>query len=290
MTTGVYLLTSSSGKSYIGKSWNSIEKRWASHKSNAEQNKKGCRYLYSAIRAHGWDNFKKEIIHIITRETHGENWKTIISEMEDIEIRNRNTMKPNGYNLVVGFNTANIEISDETRNLMSVRSAGSNNPMFGKPRTEEVKEKLRIANTGKKYPPRGPEYSAKMSELNRGENHPMYGKKHREESKKAIGDAVRGRVVSEETRSRLSASLKGKIVSEESKLKLSKPVEQWSKDGMTYIATFFSMNEASKQTNANISCISGCVNEKPTYKTAGGFVWKYSSQCQSTLASVTQAS
>jgi group I intron endonuclease len=278
MTTGVYLLTGPSGKQYVGKSWSKqgIKQRWNSHKNCADKSAKGCRYLYAAIRAHGWDNFKREIIHVITHATHGENWKTVISEMESMEIRNRNTLSPNGYNLVVGFNTANIEISDETRKLMSDRSSGEKNPMYGKPRTEEVKEKLRRANTGKKYPPRGPEYSAKMSELNRGDNHPMYGKKHREESKKAIGDAIRGRVVSAETREKMSASKKGRIVTEETRSKSRKPIEQWSKDGANLIETFASLEEAYTKTGVGKSGMSSCANTRPGYKTAGGFVWKFS--------------
>ena len=278
MTTGIYLLTSPDGKEYVGKSWETkhgIKGRWNSHKRSALKNEKGCTYLYAAIRKHGWDNFRKEIIHEISFETHGEDWKKIISDTEDREIRTRNSMTPNGYNLVVGFNTAHVEISDETRERMSARSKGENNPMFGKPRTDEVKEKLRIANTGKTYPPRGPEYSAKMSELNKGEKHPMFGKKHTEEAKKAIGEKIRGRKDSEDTKAKKSAALKGRVVSVETRQKSYKKVEQWSKDGKTLIATFMSLTDAAEITHINKSGISGVANNKPQKKTAGGFVWKY---------------
>lgn len=269
-TTGIYLLTSPSGKQYVGKSWakSGIKGRLNSHKSLA----KGCRALYNAIKKYGWDNFKKEIIHEISFETHGENWKKIISDTEDHEIRSRNTLIPGGYNLVVGFNTANIAISDETRERMSIRSTGENNPMFGKPRTDDVKEKLRVANLGKKHPPRGPEFCAKMSELNKGEKHHMFGKTHREETKKAISESLKGRVVTDETRAKLSKAHKG-LLKPETGEKLYKKVEQWSEDGKTLLATFVSAKNANMQTGANRSSISQCANNKQ--KTAKGFIWKF---------------
>jgi len=279
MTTGVYLLTGPSGKQYVGKSWSKrgISERWNSHKSSAEKGKKGCRYLYAAIKAHGWDKFKKEIIHVISPETHGENWKTIISETESREIRNRNTMTPNGYNLVVGFNTANIEISDETRALMSARSKGENNPMFGKTHTPEVRKLLSEINTGRPLPAtQKAAISKSLKGLMAGEKHPWFGKHHTEEAKKSISEAAKGRVVSVETRKRMGAAQKGKVVSEETRAKRSKPVEQWSYDGATFIATFMSISEAHRRTGISTSHISTCANQKPGHKTAGGFVWKFS--------------
>ena len=277
--TGVYIVRNKlDGKTYVGKSWDSFSTRKNSHFRCGTNGDGDCRCLYNAMKCHGVDNFEFIILHVITPETHGENFKQVILDTEIKEQIERNTLAPNGYNLVIGDPRSKngiIEMSEETRQLKSEAMKGENNHMFGKPRTEEVKQKLRIANTGKKYPPRGPEYSAKMSELNRGENHPMFGKTHKEESKKAIGDKIRGRKESAETKAKKSAALKGIKRSAETKAKLSKKVEQWSSDGKTLIRTFPSVAEVTKITSISSSHISQVANNKPGHKTASGFIWKW---------------
>ena len=54
----------------------------------------------------------------------------------------------------------------------------------------------------------------------------------------------------------------------------SKPVEQYTKD-MAFVAEYPSIAEASRQTGIHHSQISKCCQNKPKYKTAGGYIWKY---------------
>lgn len=65
--------------------------------------------------------------------------------------------------------------------------SGINSPLYGKPRSEEVKEKLRIANTGKTLSI---------------------------EARKKLSESLKGRIVSEETRKKLSKLQKGHKVSQ----------------------------------------------------------------------------
>lgn len=120
---------------YIGKTWKSFKDRWACHKSSAKSGEGGCRYLYNAMKYHGVENFTFDILHIVTPKTHGENWKQIILDLEVKEIQERNTLAPNGYNLVLGDPSSTngiIEMSEETRQLKSEAMKGEKNPMFGK--------------------------------------------------------------------------------------------------------------------------------------------------------------
>jgi hypothetical protein len=75
--------------------------------------------------------------------------------------------------------------------------------------TEEMKNKLRIANTGKKL---SPETREKMSKSRKG-------KVCTKETREKMTIAQTGRLVSEETRAKISAKTKGKVISEETKNK-----------------------------------------------------------------------
>lgn len=54
----------------------------------------------------------------------------------------------------------------------------------------------------------------------------------------------------------------------------SKPVIQFTKDGQ-FVTEYPSIAEASRQTGINHNQINGCCLNKPHYKTAGGYIWKY---------------
>lgn len=108
------------------------------------------------------------------------------------------------------------------------RRCGENHPSYGKPRSDETREKLRMAMLGKFD----------------GEKHPQYGKKRSEETCRKMRDAqiklwqdpeyrekqskcrrkpnykLRGRKISEETREKLKTSHIGMKHSEETKQKI----------------------------------------------------------------------
>lgn len=86
----IYKLTCPEGKSYIGQTIQSFQKRMNNH----VYGKSYCRVLKEAIDKYGFDNFKKEIIW--------EGEKELILEKEKYFINHFNTMYPNGYNLSTG--------------------------------------------------------------------------------------------------------------------------------------------------------------------------------------------
>lgn len=109
--SGIYKLTSPSGKCYIGQSKN-IYQRFRDHKRVNKH--KHCK-LYVAIKKYGYENFKKEIIEECNKE--------ILDKKEQYWIKYHNSVD-NGYNCDYG---------------------GQIHKEFGK----EHREKLRAAFLGK---------------------------------------------------------------------------------------------------------------------------------------------
>lgn len=157
MICGIYTITNKiNNKIYIGQS-NHCKRRFSEHKSPSSLKKAGAIYL--AFKKYGIENFEFKIIH-----------ECLIEELNDKEIfyiKELNTLSPNGYNLNSGGNVP-IEISEETRKKMSKAQSGKNNPMYGKERSEEHKEKLSIALKGRKLTE---EHIQKIGKANTGKNH-----------------------------------------------------------------------------------------------------------------------
>ena len=86
----IYKLTSPEGKSYIGQTIQTFNKRMSGH----VHGKSYCRALKDAIEKYGFDTFQKQIIW------EGDN--DLILEKEKYYIDHFNTIYPNGYNLSSG--------------------------------------------------------------------------------------------------------------------------------------------------------------------------------------------
>jgi hypothetical protein len=99
--------------------------------------------------------------------------------------------------------------------------SGENNPFFGKSHSEETKEKLRKANTGKSYnlgAYRSPEQRAKISASLKGRKNPHVSK------------ALKGRKVPKETIAKMLESRKGYKFSDETKEKIRQAaIAQWAR-------------------------------------------------------------
>jgi group I intron endonuclease len=168
----VYITTDiSSGKHYIGDhSTNNLEDEYL-----------GSGILIQrAIKKHGGDNFKKEILELFDSKEEAFN-------AQEGYIKEYNTLSPNGYNISpkggIGVNgchsnnTKNkISISlekyirtEEHRKNISISKTGNKNPNYGKSISEKHKESIIISNKKRK-----------------GNNHYMYGKTHTEESKEKM--------------------------------------------------------------------------------------------------------
>ena len=135
--------------------------------------------LNRAIKKHGKDNFHKVILcYAETREENAANEVLFIGDQWKLS---------ECYNLKAGGEGGAVpghSVSTETRQKLSKKKMGQNNPNYGgKSMSEKTKRKL--------------------SDFNRG-------KTLTEEHKRKIGEACKGRPKSEEHRRKLSESLKGK--------------------------------------------------------------------------------
>ena len=94
-----------------------------------------------------------------------------------------------------------------------------------------------------------------------------------QETRNKISRANRGKVRSEEVRRKMSIARIGKhYESEEQILKKSKPVMQFTKDGV-FVKQYKSMSDAQRYTGTRKGNISKCCSGK--VKTANGYVWRF---------------
>lgn len=104
---GIYILTSPSGKQYVGRDVN-LPSRVKKHLSGKDPE---CRHVHKAIKKHGADAFDVEIIQYpgISHET--------LNAVERWWVRRLQTLSPSGYNLTEGGDGG--KHSDETRQKIS---------------------------------------------------------------------------------------------------------------------------------------------------------------------------
>jgi group I intron endonuclease len=155
----IYILTSPSGKSYIGQTIRPIEKRLEEHQQTNSQ----CVAIGNAIKKHGWENFEKDWYECPDEDLNFD---------EDLLVREMGTLSPGGYNLREGGG-ANGKLSEETKQKIREANLGEKSYMFGIPKSEESKQKNRDAHLGEKNPnygkPKSKETIQKMSEAKKGD-------------------------------------------------------------------------------------------------------------------------
>jgi group I intron endonuclease len=93
----VYKLTNvNTGKAYIGQTRKKLlRQRLSGHKNAHKYRDRGCRLLNNAIRKHGWDAFKVEVLG---RPSTLEG----MDAMEEAMIKEHGTQSPGGYNILDG--------------------------------------------------------------------------------------------------------------------------------------------------------------------------------------------
>lgn len=140
----IYLITNTINcKRYIGKTTQSLEKRWYQHCKNAEYGQDT--YLYRAIRKYGKNNFTIE---------------NLCEGLGDEEILMIETYSPE-YNMTLGGDGGDTSSSPNYKLGMSNRdTSGINNPNYGKRgpsspnygkrKTEAQKQKNRDSYKGKR--------------------------------------------------------------------------------------------------------------------------------------------
>lgn len=116
----IYMIKNNvNGKVYIGQTTKkNAYKRWSEHKRQP----RGC--LKAAIHKYGIDKFE---FTTICEVPEGNSWREELDRREIMEISERNTLVPHGYNIERGGNK-NKEIRPETRRKMSESLKGRKRP------------------------------------------------------------------------------------------------------------------------------------------------------------------
>lgn len=208
-------------KVYVGQTIKSPDLRRAEHIYKANG---GCAYpLHRAIRKYGAENFIISMVVECEDKNQLDN-----KEMELISLLGGQN-KFFGYNVTMGGEGGSPFLghahTEESKKKTSLALIGrKKHPGFGakvsaglkgKPKSAEHKEKL----SGKNNPMFGrvgslnPMFGKKRPDLAKRtrENHPMLGKPCSETRRKAISEALKGRIFSEETKRRMSESAKKRI-------------------------------------------------------------------------------
>ena len=256
------------GKSYIGITCTSLEKRFGLNGSGYARHQ---RKMYRAIQKYGWNNIKHEII------------ERDINSLEEANSREQYWIKYydsfyNGYNSTFGGEgTLGRQFSDEERERISRRVSGTGNPMYGRSGklapnygakfSEEHKRLISEAQKGKIISESTKEKQSKIAKqrYKNKENHPMYGRKHKQES-------IKNMILHRRSYKGVNNPNYGKH-----NIKISRQVIQFSKD-YKKILEYTSIAEASRIINIDASSISKVCRGKQ--KTAGGYIWRYADEIE----------
>lgn len=203
---------------YTGSSINLKERFFHGHLNELEKNTHDNPLLQNYYNKHGIENLEIYLIEECEKS------QTLIREQYYLDLWRPFADEGRGFN-ISHFATAPMKDrkhSKKTLTQMSEKQKGENHPMFGKPRSEETKKKLSIANLGKKHTPEtckklskivknrkhSEESIRRMSEYKTGDKNPNwgkfginnsnFGKKRSEEICKRISEIQIGRVLSEE--------------------------------------------------------------------------------------------
>jgi group I intron endonuclease len=155
------------GMIYIGQTIQTLEERWQQHrKSNSN-----CRYLKSAFKKYGIDQFEFKLICICFDKE--------LDKFETQYIKTFNSMVPNGYNLRNGGNSSRHH--EETKKKISETLKGRTDiirpkTQLGKPHTEETKQKISNSLKGR-------------TDIIRRKASNWIGKHHSEESKNKMAES-----------------------------------------------------------------------------------------------------
>lgn len=136
----IYLIRNlTNNKLYFGQTTTGFERRYGYNLCKNTHNE----HLKNAINKYGLHNFE------IIEQFDTAKSKSELDSLEDMYIKLYNTTNSKyGYNKKYGG--ANGCHSEETKLKIGQSVSGENNGFYGKQHTEETKQKLREANTGKK--------------------------------------------------------------------------------------------------------------------------------------------
>ena len=207
MPSGIYQITNQvNGNRYIGSAVN-LARRWAQHRSGLRHGQHDNQHLQRAFDKYGETVFVFSILERVVPEN-----------LIEYEQHYLDTLNPE-YNMSpVAGSQLGYRHTDGARRKMREAHTGERNFNFGKPKSEETKQKLSEALMGHQV---GRETRRKMSEAKKGERHPNYGKPMSVEQRREISKTLIGHPVTEETHRKLSEANLGKHLSEEHKRNMS---------------------------------------------------------------------
>ena len=168
----IYIITNLvNGKCYIGQAKcytirgykHGYKKRMQDHINAAEKNSDYCWALNNAIRKHGKENFKVELLHRCDLKD--------MDQFEKFYIWFCETLNPYGYNIRTGGK--NGEHCEASREIMRQKKLGKNNHNYGKPRTKETRRKISQAKSGSKHHFYG-KHLSKTHKLNLSKSHKRF--------------------------------------------------------------------------------------------------------------------
>ena len=93
----LYRITAPDGRAYIGIAGNP-HVRWKNHKERALRATSKSQYLHQAMKKHGRENFKFEVL--LTEQ--GSGARASIEDAEVLVIELANTLAPHGFNVAIG--------------------------------------------------------------------------------------------------------------------------------------------------------------------------------------------
>jgi group I intron endonuclease len=279
------------GKCYVGQTTcDDVRKRWSAERSRPHG------VLKYAFKRYGIKSFEFSKIVEIPRTV--ENFKEMLAEREILEIRERNTLVPYGYNLEEGGNVHTHHphtrqkigdahrgkvVTQETREKLRISHLDqrptpesiekNRQAQIGKIISPATRLKISKANKNKK---RSPETIEKIRQANLGRKQTpeeiqkraekLTGLKRTEETKEKMREAATGRKHTDETKQKLRSINTGKLSQN------AKQVEQYTRDDI-FIRSFRTISEAANEMNCSVASISNCCNGKT--KSASKFKWKF---------------
>lgn len=144
--TGIYKITSPTGKVYIGQSWDLMRRQYQYEKLAIKSQRK----LYSSLLKHGWPAHTFEVLMNVS--------ENVTQQMFDqIEQAYIDYYRNNGYELLNlregGSHGKMSEESKEKRSKTQIGRSGVLAPAFGTKRTDEFKQKMSEVRKGRKVAP-----------------------------------------------------------------------------------------------------------------------------------------
>lgn len=229
----VYKHTVPNGKIYIGITGRKPSARWKNGNGYVNNN-----YFWKAIQKYGWDNIRHDVIFEgLTKE------EACQKEIELIAFYKSN-QREYGYNV----------------------SSGGELSSFGFRHTEEAKQRIRKALTGRRA---SEELRAKLSEAHKGKVSPNKGKKFSAQYREALSKAHKGK----------PSSRKGAVLSAEQKKKIGiansgRPSTQRKKIKCIETgAIYSSIHEAAEKNKLDYRNLSATC--RGVQKSCGGYHWGY---------------